>query len=103
MIQSKNYTIIRAENGLEAVEISINNPDIDLVLMDIKMPVMNGFEALEKIKMIRPELVIIAQTAYASVEDEERIYKAGFYGYLTKPINREKLFEAIDTVLKNKK
>jgi signal transduction histidine kinase/CheY-like chemotaxis protein len=103
VIQSKNYTIIRAENGLEAVEISINNPDIDLVLMDIKMPVMNGFEALEKIKMIRPELVIIAQTAYASAEDEARIYKAGFYGYLTKPINREKLFEAIDHVLKNKK
>jgi CheY-like chemotaxis protein len=71
--------------------------------MDIKMPVMNGFEALEKIKMIRPELVIIAQTAYASAEDEARIYKAGFYGYLTKPINREKLFEAIDHVLKNKK
>ncbi|MBL0012683.1 MAG: response regulator [Flavobacterium sp.] len=103
VIQSKNYTIIRAENGLEAVEISINNPDIDLVLMDIKMPVMNGFEALEKIKMIRPELVIIAQTAYASAEDEARIYKAGFFGYLTKPINREKLFEAIDNVLKNKK
>ena len=103
VIQSKNYTIIRAENGLEAVEISINNPDIDLVLMDIKMPVMNGFEALEKIKMIRPERVIIAQTAYASAEDEARIYKAGFFGYLTKPINREKLFEAIDNVLKNKK
>ena len=103
VIQSKNYTIIRAENGLEAVEISMNNPDIDLVLMDIKMPIMNGFEALEKIKMIRPELVIIAQTAYASSEDEARIYKAGFYGYLTKPINREKLFEAIDNVLKDKK
>lgn len=103
VIQAKNYTIIRAENGLEAVEISINNPDIDLVLMDIKMPVMKGFEALEKIKMIRPEMVIIAQTAYASSEDEARIYKAGFYGYLTKPINREKLFEAIDNVLKNKK
>ena len=102
VIQSKEYTIIRAENGLEAVEISLNNPDINLVLMDIKMPIMNGFEALEKIKMIRPELIIIAQTAYASSEDEERIYKAGFYGYITKPINREKLFEAIDEALKPK-
>ncbi len=102
VIQSKEFTIIRAENGLEAVEISLNNPDINLVLMDIKMPIMNGFEALEKIKMIRPELIIIAQTAYASREDEERIYKAGFYGYLTKPINREKLFEAIDDALKPK-
>lgn len=102
MIQPKNFTIIRAVNGLEAVEISLNNPNIDLVLMDIKMPVMNGFEALEKIRAIRPELVVIAQTAYASLEDEERILKAGFYGYLTKPINREKLFETIDQVLKNK-
>lgn len=102
MIQVKNFTIIRAVNGLEAVEFSLNNPNIDIVLMDIKMPVMNGFEALEKIKAIRPELVVIAQTAYASVEDEERILKAGFYGYLTKPINREKLFDTIDEVLKNK-
>lgn len=102
MIQSRNYNIIRANNGAEAVEISINNPEIDVVLMDIKMPVMNGFEALEKIKMIRPELVIIAQTAYASPEDEAKIYAAGFYGYLTKPVNREKLFEAIDKVLESK-
>lgn len=102
MIQVKNFNIIRAVNGLEAVEISLNDPNIDIVLMDIKMPVMNGFEALEKIKAIRPELVVIAQTAYASVEDEERILKAGFYGYLTKPINREKLFDTIDEVLKNK-
>lgn len=103
IIQSRNYNIIRAVNGLEAVEISLSNPDIDLVLMDIKMPIMNGFEALEKVKAIRPELFVVAQTAYASSDDEERIIKAGFYGYLTKPINREKLFEMIDQVQKNKK
>ena len=102
MIQVKNYNIIRAVNGLEAVDISLSNPNIDIVLMDIKMPIMNGFEALEKIKAIRPDLVVIAQTAYASVEDEERIMKAGFYGYLTKPINRENLFETIEEVIKNK-
>ncbi|WP_309641835.1 ATP-binding protein [Flavobacterium sp.] len=102
MIQVKNYNIIRAVNGLEAVDISLSNPNIDIVLMDIKMPIMNGFEALEKIKAIRPDLVVIAQTAYASVEDEDRIMKAGFYGYLTKPINRENLFETIEDVIKNK-
>ncbi|MBS1534447.1 MAG: response regulator [Bacteroidetes bacterium] len=103
IIQSRNYNIIRAVNGLEAVEISLNNPDLDLVLMDIKMPIMNGFEALEKVKAIRPELLVVAQTAYASSDDEDRIKKAGFFGYLTKPINREKLFEMIDEVLKNNK
>jgi CheY-like chemotaxis protein len=71
--------------------------------MDIKMPKMNGFEALEKIKTIRPELIVIAQTAYASDEDEEKILKAGFNGYLTKTINREQLFEIIEDVFRNKK
>lgn len=99
IIKSKNYNIIRAVNGQEAVDICINNPNINLVLMDIKMPVMDGFEALEKIKAIRPELVIIAQTAYSSNEDEEKIYKAGFYNYITKPIDRERLFEIINEVL----
>ena len=103
IIQLRNYNIIRAVNGQEAVDICINNPDIDLVLMDIKMPVMNGFDALEEIKAIRPALIVIAQTAYSSSEDEEKILKAGFYGYITKPINREKLFEIIDDVFQNKK
>lgn len=103
IIQSRNYNIIRAINGQEAVDLCINNPAIDLVLMDIKMPIMNGFEALEKIKEIRPGLIVIAQTAYSSNEDEEKIYKAGFYGYLTKPINREKLFKMVDDLFQVKK
>lgn len=103
IIKIKNYTLIRAVNGQEAVDICTNNSNIDLVLMDIKMPIMNGFEALEEIKKIRPELIVIAQTAYASNEDEERIYSAGFYGYLTKPINRRVLFEMLDDVFQSKK
>ena len=98
VIQSRNYKIIRAVNGQEAVDICINNPNLDLVLMDIKMPIKNGYEAFEEIKLIRPTLKVVAQTAYSSNEDEEKIYNAGFYGYLTKPINREKLFEMVDEV-----
>lgn len=101
IMQNKNYNIIRAVNGEEAVTICANNSNIDLVLMDIKMPIMNGFEALVKIKEIRPDLVVIAQTAYASNEDKEKIYSAGFYEYLTKPINREKLFEMLDDVFQS--
>ena len=103
IIQARNHEVIRAVNGQEAVAICNNNPNIDLVLMDIKMPVMNGFEALEEIKAIRPKLIVIAQTAYSSSEEKEKIFKAGFYGYITKPINREKLFEIIDEVFRNKK
>lgn len=102
MIQSRNYNVIRAVNGQEAVDICIKNSTIDLVLMDIKMPVKNGYEAFEEIKLIRPTLKVIAQTAYSSNEDEEKIYTAGFYGYLTKPINREKLYEMLDEVFSNK-
>jgi CheY-like chemotaxis protein len=98
IIQTRNLKIIRAVNGQEAIDICVNNPNLDLVLMDIKMPIKNGYEAFEEIKLIRPSLKVIAQTAYSSNEDEEKIYNAGFYGYLTKPIIREKLFEMLDEV-----
>lgn len=96
MMQNKGYEVIRAHDGQEAVDICINNSNIDLVLMDIKMPVMNGFEAIEQIRPIRPQLPIIAQTAYSSSEDKVKITKAGFDDYITKPLNRERLFELID-------
>ena len=96
MMKDKDFKIIRAKNGQEAVDICISNSNIDLVLMDIKMPVLNGFEAVEQIKPIRPELPIIAQTAYSSSEDRIKIEKAGFDDYITKPLSRERLFELID-------
>ena len=99
MMQNKNYKIIRAINGQEAVDICLNNPNIDLVLMDIKMPIMTGFEALEQIRPIRQNLPIIAQTAYSSSEDKIKIEEAGFNGYITKPLNRENLFEMINKYL----
>ena len=99
IMQLKNYKIIRAKNGQEAVDFSLNNPEIDLVLMDIKMPILNGFQALENIKKSKPDLPIIAQTAYASSDDQEKIKLAGFIGYITKPIVKEKLFDLINQVL----
>ncbi|MES2748613.1 MAG: ATP-binding protein [Bacteroidota bacterium] len=102
IMKQKNFQIIRAINGKEAVEICLNNPNIDLVLMDIKMPIMNGFEALELIRPIRPNLPIIAQTAYSSAEDKEKIFGAGFTNYITKPLNREQLFDLINLYLNEK-
>ncbi|MEO8235089.1 MAG: ATP-binding protein [Flavobacterium sp.] len=95
IMQFKNYKIIRAKNGLEAVEFCNNNAEIDLVLMDIKMPVLSGYEALARIKIFRPDLPVIAQTAYSSSEDQEKLKQAGFINYVTKPINKEKLFKII--------
>jgi signal transduction histidine kinase/CheY-like chemotaxis protein len=96
IMKLKNFNIIRAVNGQEAVTACLENPAISLVLMDIKMPIMNGFQALEIISSFRPGLPIIAQTAYASKEDEERIFSAGFANYITKPLNKEKLFAIIE-------
>jgi len=92
ILKLRNFNIIRALNGQEAVTICLEDPTVSIVLMDIKMPVMNGFQALEIIHSFRPGLPVIAQTAYASKEDEERIFSAGFTNYITKPLNKEKLF-----------
>lgn len=98
ILQLKNYIILRANNGAEAVDICKNHPHIDLVFMDIKMPIMNGFEALKRIRQFNQTLVIIANTAYASEEDKEEIMNAGFNNYMTKPINKTAVFELLDSI-----
>lgn len=98
ILQLRNYTILRAVNGQEAVTICSTNPAVDLVLMDIKMPVMDGYGALEKIRMFLPELPIVAQTAHSSLEDKERVMQAGFNDYVTKPLDKDRVFNVIDTI-----
>ena len=89
-------TIIRAKNGKEAVDIIKNNHgSIDLVLMDLNMPVMDGYEAMKIIKAKHPEIPIIAQTAYTLSEDRNKCLKAGFNDYISKPINRVALFRLV--------
>jgi signal transduction histidine kinase len=89
------YQFEFAANGFDAVVRCRENKNIQLVLMDIKMPVMNGFEALTEIRKIRPELKVIAQTAYALPEDIEKIKKTGFDAYINKPIVKEELLALI--------
>ena len=98
IIESKNHTVLRAHNGQEAVDICVENPNISLVFMDIKMPILNGFEAFEQIRSIKPELPVIAQTAYSSFEDREKILQFGFVDYITKPLDKEKIFELLDSI-----
>ncbi len=93
-MQKRN--VIRAANGREAVDLCRVKP-VDLVLMDIKMPVMNGFEALEEIRKMKPDLPVIAQTAYALPNDVERL-KNTFDDFITKPIDRNLLAEKIASV-----
>jgi CheY-like chemotaxis protein len=95
LITSINFQLIRAVNGREAVDICSQNKNIKLVLMDIKMPVMNGYEAMMMIKQLNPALPIVAQTAYALPEDILRIKQEGFDGHLIKPIRKTDLFDVI--------
>ncbi len=84
-----------AENGKQAIEFCKQNPDIDLVLLDIQLPDMDGYEIVKEIKSIRSELPVIAQTAFALSGDKERALQSGFNDYITKPIYKKTLLEHI--------
>jgi|GEM_PF-574206 len=94
-----NIRVLWAKNGLEAVNICETDPSIDLVFMDIKMPVINGFEATRKIKNKRPKLPIIAQTAYAMLPDRDEAIKSGCDDYLSKPVKTKQLTEILEKYL----
>jgi CheY-like chemotaxis protein len=85
--------VIHASNGKEAIELFKTTPGIQLILMDIKMPVMDGLEATRQIKAINRNVPVIAITAYAMAGDESRILDAGCDHYLVKPVNKKLLLE----------
>ncbi len=99
-LSTTNINIVRARNGLEAVEIARVNPLIQLILMDIKMPKMNGLEATRSIKQFRSDIVIIAQTAFAMDEDKKNCHAVGVDDFLSKPVRFKLLFETLDKHLK---
>ncbi len=95
-LKQTKANVIRAADGREAVEICRNNKNIDLVLMDIQMPEMNGLTATEEIKKFNKEIPIIAQTANAINEERLRCLEAGCDDFITKPVNISELYEKID-------
>ncbi len=95
VIQDFVKEILYARTGKEAVEACRNNKDIDVVLMDIQMPVMNGYTATKEIRKFNKDIIIIAQTAFALSGDKEKAIAAGCNDYISKPIVSEELFEKI--------
>lgn len=89
LLKELNPILTWATNGQEVLDIVKNNENIDLVLMDIKMPLMDGYEATREVKKLRPNLPVIAQTAYAMAGDRDKALEAGCDEYITKPINKE--------------
>jgi len=101
MIKHLEGEILHASTGDEAVLTCRNNPDIDLVLMDIQIPGINGFEATRQIREFNKEIVIIAQTAFSLNGDREKSIDAGCNNYISKPINRVNLNKMIDNYFQN--
>ena len=93
--------VLYAKTGVEAIEACRNNPDIDLVLMDIKMPVMDGYEATREIRKFNTDMIIIAQTAYALIGDREKTIEAGCNNYISKPIIKDQLMALMLKYFKN--
>ncbi len=100
-LKQENFTILYAENGWEAVEIVSHHPEISIVLMDIQMPIMNGFEATKLIKKQRLDLPVIVQSAYTSEEDREKAKKAGADAFITKPMHKSELLDMMSKLLKH--
>lgn len=98
ILELKKYKVLRAVNGQEAVEMCRENPAINLVFMDIKMPILNGFEAFKLIHSFNPQLPVVAQTAYTAVEDFDKIMQLGFTAYVSKPLDKEKIYELINLI-----
>jgi hypothetical protein len=104
LLVAKGIKVIYANNGLEAVRQAQNNPDIKLVLMDIRMPVMNGFEAAAEIRKIYQDMPIIFQTAYALTDEKQIIIDKGCNQVLYKPIKPVDLYRLVfETLIDSKK
>lgn len=87
-----NFKIVRAKDGQEAIDIFTKNKEIDLILMDIKMPNVDGYGAFKEIRAINKKIPIVAQTSFSFPEEIEKIKQAGFNDFISKPIDKEKLF-----------
>ncbi len=94
-LKSSDYEILHSENGKDAMFKFNENIDIRLVLMDIQLPEVNGFEILEQMKGVKPYLPIVAQTAYSMTDDREKCLNAGCDEYMSKPISIVKLREMV--------
>jgi CheY-like chemotaxis protein len=93
ILRNQKLTILHAWNGKEAIEIFKEHTDIQMVLMDIKMPVMDGLQAFKQIKDIKSNIPVIAITAYALDEEKMKYKSHGFDGYLTKPVTKEDVLD----------
>lgn len=103
MLSKSKVQLLHALNGAEALLLFKRTPHIDLILMDLKMPEMDGIEVTREIRRINCQIPIIAQTAFALDEEKNKSLEAGCNAYITKPINKKELICLIDSFLSDHK
>ncbi len=103
ILEKSEAITLNAGDGQEALDIASERPDIDIILMDIQLPVMDGYTTARKIREFRKEIIIIAQTAYGLMDDKEKIMDSGFDDLLIKPIISQVLIEKLKTNLARKR
>lgn len=99
IVERMGFNHLHAKNGKEAIRMCSSENNILLVLMDIRMPVMDGYEATRRIKALWPELSIIALTAFSFSTDMKKVREAGFDDFLEKPLNKEKLYNKLSSYM----
>jgi PAS domain S-box-containing protein len=100
LLKNRSKDIHHAANGIEALELCRNIPDFDLILMDIKMPKLDGYATTQEIRKFNSKVQIIAQTAYALEGEKEKALEAGCNAYISKPIRKNELIQLIDNLFK---
>ena len=99
VLEKSGAEVFNADNGRDAVELVRVTPEIELILMDLQMPVMDGYTAIKLIREFNTKVILIAQTAYGLIGDKEKILSSGFDDYLIKPITYNQLVEKLVSFL----
>jgi len=99
ILEKSEVKLLNAADGREAYELVMHNQDIDLILMDIQLPFLDGYTCTKMIRESGRKVIIIAQTAYGLTGDKEKMIASGFDDYLIKPISQNQLLEKLNAFL----
>lgn len=102
ILEKTGALLFNASDGQEAINIARNEPELDVILMDIQLPQVDGYNSAASIREFRKDIIIIAQTAYSLLGDREKIISSGFDDYIVKPIFPNQLIEKIEIALSQK-
>ncbi len=102
ILEKTGALLFNASDGQEAINIARNEPELDVILMDIQLPQVDGYNSAARIREFRENIIIIAQTAYSLLGDREKIISSGFDDYIVKPIFPNQLIEKIEIALSGK-